>query len=76
MSNLNDRKCQCGNAMFYAHQLTRHDIVVNAEGIFLEDKGIYDSEYPYGPFTCTQCGTEYDELEDLDQKLKDKEAIY
>ena len=26
------RKCRCGNDKFYAHQLTRHDVIVNAYG--------------------------------------------
>ena len=34
----------------------------------MEDRGVYDAEDPYGPFTCAQCGTEYDELEELDPK--------
>ena len=63
------RKCRCGGTEFYAHQMTRHDILVDPTGIFLEDRGIYDAEYPYGPFTCTLCGTEYDELEDLDPQV-------
>lgn len=55
-------KCKCGSDRFMAHQICRHDVVVNDHGVWLEDRGIYDSEKPYGPFTCMDCGQEYDEL--------------
>lgn len=55
-------RCECGGERFMAHQISRHDIVVDGAGNFLEDHGIYDSETPYGPFTCTSCGKEYEEL--------------
>lgn len=54
--------CECGGDHFMAHQIIRHDIIVDAKGNFLADSGIYDSEKPYGPFTCITCGREYDEL--------------
>ena len=38
------RKCRYGNNTFTAHQVARHDVVVDAEGLFLEDKGVYDAE--------------------------------
>lgn len=57
----------CGNDEFYAHQLVRMDIVCNGEGAFISGVhnsplDIYDTGKPYGPFTCTLCGAEYDEL--------------
>ena len=61
-------KCVCGNDKFIGHQVVRADIVVNQDGDFdsnLEcglDAAVYDTEDPYGPFTCTACGKEYDEL--------------
>ena len=61
------RKCRCGNELFGAHQQARHDVVVDASGIFQRDIGIYDSENPYGPYTCTKCGAEYEELTNLDE---------
>ena len=57
--------CKCGGERFMAHQICRHDVVVNSEGGYLADHGIYDSETPYGPFTCLDCGAEYDELRPL-----------
>ena len=59
---------KCGNNRFYAHQLVRLDVVVDENGAFdrnLYDNAeaaIYDAEKPYGPFTCTVCNREYDEL--------------
>lgn len=53
----------CGSVEFMAHQLCRHDVVVTFAGnepVFSEDKGIYDSEEPYGPYTCIHCGYEFD----------------
>lgn len=35
---------------------------MNENGEWLEDRGVYDSENSYGPFACTSCGQEYDEL--------------
>lgn len=62
-------KCKfCGNDEFVAHQIIRADVVVDENGEFdrnLEgglEAHIYDAEKPYGPYTCTICGTEYDEL--------------
>jgi len=59
------RHCTCGCDKFHAHQICRHDVVVNGDNLFCEDKGIYDSETPYGPFTCDKCGKEYDEIDDI-----------
>ena len=60
--------CTCGNDRFIGHQIIRADVIVSADGSFLEnvtdrlEDSIYDAEKPYGPFTCTACGREYDEL--------------
>jgi rubredoxin len=59
------RRCVCGNTRFMAHQLCRHDVVVDGSNNFERDDGIYDSETPYGPYQCTQCNAEYDELNEL-----------
>ena len=67
MNSINKRRCRCGGGRFNAHQLTRHDVVVDVNGIFINDQGIYNAEKPYSPFTCVLCGEVYDELEDLDK---------
>ena len=63
-------KCKnCGNDRFIGHQIIRAEVIVDENGKFYDnlecglEAAIYDSERPYGPFTCTKCGSEYDELE-------------
>lgn len=61
-------RCTCGSTRFIGHQLIRADVVVDGNGEFLEncepslEAAIYDAEKPYGPFTCTVCRKEYEEL--------------
>ena len=63
-------KCACGNDKFYAHQECRVDVVVDEDNTFLEnlinDKdlgdSVYDSGTPYGPYQCTECGKEHEEI--------------
>ena len=64
-------KCKCcGSERFIAHQIIRADIMVDGDNEFQEnlfgglEAHIYDSERPYGPYTCPDCGAEYDELDD------------
>lgn len=58
----------CGSKRFIGHQLIRTDVYVNENGDFDDnlpgglEAHIYDSENPYGPFTCDKCGHEFDEL--------------
>ena len=61
----------CGNKEFNAHQVCRMDVVVDGDNNWVSNPGgadsaasIYDSENPFGPYTCTDCGKEYDELQD------------
>lgn len=59
--------CKCGNDSFFAHQLVRMDVIVDSSNQFMDnikpaETAIYDSETPYGPYTCTLCGKEYEEL--------------
>lgn len=55
-------KCKCGNDKFYAHQVCHHDITTDGNGHYIEDRGVYHSKTPFGPFVCTTCGESYDEL--------------
>lgn len=58
--------CKCGCESFNAHQRLYVDIVVDRNANFLKNQNnsiessIYEAEDPYGPFTCTRCGAEYD----------------
>jgi len=63
-------QCVCGNERFVGHQVCRIDVIVDGHNDFqdnlVSDKeigdSIYDSETPYGPYTCTECGAEYEDL--------------
>ena len=58
----------CGSKRFIGHQLILAEVYVNENGDFDDnlpgglEAHIYDSERPYGPFTCDKCGNEFDEL--------------
>lgn len=58
----------CGSERFIGHQILRADIYVGGDGEFEEnlpgglEANVYDSGHPYGPFTCSQCREEFDEL--------------
>ena len=73
------KKCKCGCDKFVAHQVLYADVLVDSENNFESnwdtlhgrpcnsaDKAIYESERPYGPYTCAACGTEYDSLDELE----------
>lgn len=57
---MSKKTCTCEK--FYAHQIVRMDIEVDIDNNFICAGEIYDSEEPYGPYTCMDCGQEYDEL--------------
>jgi|GEM_PF-2983036 len=61
----NRRKCLCGGSTFTGHQVCRHDVIVDGDNTFVDGRDIYDSENPYGPYTCLKCGAEYDDLNEL-----------
>lgn len=54
-------ECKC-NGKFYAHQVGHHDIITDGSGNYLEDRGVYQGNAPFGPFVCTDCGASYEEL--------------
>ena len=60
---------RCQNNRFIGHQIIRADVLVDESGDFVDnlpgglEAHVYDSMHPYGPFTCTKCGAEYDVLE-------------
>lgn len=62
-------KCKCGCDQFYASQCVYIDIIVDEHGNFLENRystaeeSIFEADDPYGPYYCTECGAEYDQLE-------------
>jgi len=60
--------CEEGCSKFIARQRCYHDIIVDNDNNFIQNdalpgqSSIYESEIPYGPYTCVKCGKEYDEL--------------
>lgn len=62
------KRCSCGNTKFSAHQVCYHDVVVDSNNNFDRNIAIYESENPYGPYYCTECGAEYDELGKLNKR--------
>lgn len=53
---------KCGCHHFVAHQVCRLDVIVDSNNNWQENLECYDSERPYGPYTCTLCGAEYSNL--------------
>lgn len=65
----------CGNIAFSAHQQSYHDVIVDKDNTFVMDAGVYESEDPYGPYTCTMCGAEFDELDPATLETKPAAAM-
>jgi hypothetical protein len=71
---------ECGEEKFLAHQRVYIEIYVDGHGDFWEntheklEESIYESETPYGPFTCTGCQKEFDSLDEFSKKM-DVEAL-
>lgn len=55
-------KCPCGSDRLYASQICYHSVIVNGSGAFEEEVSIDESELPYGPFVCVECGKEFEVL--------------
>ena len=59
-------KCpECGNTQFFAKQKCYHDIVVSGNNTFIDNVAVSDADTPYGPYQCTECDKEFDELTEL-----------
>ena len=60
-------KCECGNDQFYAHQVCHLDVKVDGDNMFLNNEpndksACYEAGTPFGPYTCTKCGKETEEI--------------
>ena len=51
-------KC-CGGESFTAYRNVLHEITVSADGRFLKERGLVNTENPFGPFRCERCGAVY-----------------
>jgi hypothetical protein len=59
----NNFVCSCGNSEFFAAQVCHHRIKVNGQNEYEEEVEIQEVTSPYGPYTCTKCGKEYESLQ-------------
>ena len=65
------RRCVCGNNRFTAHQVCYHDVIVCSYNDFIRNIAIGEAENPYGPYRCTNCDAEYEDLDALDKQNED-----
>ena len=66
------KRCVCGGDEFLARQVAYTEVMVDSGNNFLsnapnhegetDEVCILDANAPYGPYKCTDCGKEYDEL--------------
>ena len=65
----------CGSERFIGHQIIRADVYVGNDGEFEDnlpgglEQHVYDSEKPYGPFTCCECNEEFDDLPEIEMVI-------
>ena len=62
-----EKRCECGNKEFYAHQVCHLDVVVNGHNDWQrnspdDNSACYESGNPFGPYRCTKCNKEYAEI--------------
>lgn len=61
--------CSCGNSHFFAVQNLSVEIVVDAAGNLEKymdsgiESAIISASKPFGPYTCTACGKEFETLD-------------
>ena len=59
------KRCSCGSTRFSANQACYHSIIVDGDNNFIRNIEIGEAENPYGLYHCTNCGAEYDDLDEL-----------
>jgi len=64
----------CGGKEFIGQQKISHSVIVDAEGNWVKDNSVYDSEDPFGPFECSNCGELFDELP-IVRKMTEEEIL-
>ena len=61
------RKCGC--TVFFGNQRVLAEVVVDGNNEFLDHAGDASDPYyagkPFGPYSCANCGEDYDKLDDL-----------
>ncbi len=75
-------KCPaCGCRRFNAKRTVHTDIIVDEDGDFVEDcpegqhpAEVTDVSKPYGPYTCVNCGEEFDDLTPEEREASNNDA--
>lgn len=68
-------KCpKCSNRQFRARQTIHRDVVVDEDGDFVKELEVFDGNKPYGPYKCTECGEELDDLTPEEREQADNDA--
>lgn len=60
-------KCKCGNAEFSARQQVYQSVIVDGNNYWLRnvEEACDDAGRPYGPYVCTACEEEHENLRDF-----------
>lgn len=67
------KACVCGNQEFFATQRVYETCKVTEENDWIETLSTDEADKPYGPYVCTKCNREYDELSDLPETDEEDE---
>ena len=61
--------CKCGNDQFYAFQVCVLDVIVDTDNTVVKDleQSGGSCDKPHGPYTCTNCGEQYETIEQVQQ---------
>ena len=71
----NESCANCGSKEFSANQIVRVNVVVDSQNNFLRnssdtlENSVYDADNPFGPYSCINCGEEYDDLDAIFNNL-------
>lgn len=61
----------CQGKEFSANQVCRVNVVVDSQNNFLRNESenmessVYDSDNPFGPYSCLSCGEEYEDIDSI-----------
>ena len=66
---------KCGGKRFWAHRVYHTDVIVDGDNNWEEDRNAYDAGNPFGPYTCENCGAEYDDLNELAEAPHEEKGV-
>jgi hypothetical protein len=74
---VDNKSCaNCGSKEFSANQVVRANIIVDFQNNFLRNSAnsledsVYEADNPFGPYSCCNCGEEFDEICDLEKNIE------